>query len=881
MGEGGKKGFAQFAAEQKFLGVEQDNTQRWNSGFKKVARSPESSRRAQEIVSPTRPPSVPLEPVPKRIGRGEVFEGPPARGRSDYAKDRAGRMRTEGGGEKSAPSASMSSKLGGVEDPDHSRRRKRRTRDGDPLRRHRSRKRRTRRRERPRTPTPPSYYSEYSLSEGHEAEAPTPGEETAREEKKEPFHPSSFAPGISVGSFAKAAVVPEGLREAAFVTPQIEAEPRRSFAKAAESPVFPEVEIEPRKELGRVKPLGGGAAQSGAEKEEKLMADFDMRCLSIYTSFMDMNVEMEITEILSHLTRGQEWTEAFSCLTRPKRAATGLRYIRLLENYLQWVKKETEPHPHPVDPIDKEVVWLYLHTLVKDSVGAYTPKSFLLAFRFLGEAFGFSLEACGYQRNKKLIESHSRTLKPKNKAPMIPVKTMEFLECCVEDPSLPVGYRIAAGKLRLCIQASMRWDDLSRTPVGHLEWVRHFGCAEIVGLRSKDATSKTGVRPWVASYLSVVKEGDDWLPVLMRLVIASHGVEWKIHDHFGKTFSADGRVAKDGVASFSQDVSFVRYLLCGALEKGVDLELDEEGVKLLRWHGAKSTLTSVMMHLNEGDRAVRFSGNWKDQKEAMPDCYLREAQLLVLRAQEKALAFIRSGGIIGRLEGVPLNPGPDHFETDEAAADFRETKDRVRKTIGEFKPPSGLGIQDVPSAVLDEIARHGEISGEILAAEKKSENFDIENISDLVVSAADSLKESPSPAVADEDDSDSDSVVEFYEELFVQVKGSLRASLHKIATTEEIKPRCNVSGSGFEVVKAQDPVSKGTKFCQRCFGKVPSNGCNKLCTKTRTVERDGVQVTVRCGRRCHLGCKPVARYLDLDDREHRCDVHAEVIEQDI
>ena len=347
--------------------------------------------------------------------------------------------------------------------PLDSRRRKRRTRDGDPLRRHRSRKRRTRRRERPRTPTPPSYYSEYSLSEGHEAEAPTPGEETAREEKKEPFHPSSFAPGISVGSFAKAAVVPEGLREAAFVTPQIEAEPRRSFAKAAESPVFPEVEIEPRKELGRVKPLGGGAAQSGAEKEEKLMADFDMRCLSIYTSFMDMNVEMEITEILSHLTRGQEWAEAFSCLTRPKRAATGLRYIRLLENYLQWVKKETEPHPHPVDPIDKEVVWLYLHTLVKDSVGAYTPRSFLLAFRFLGEAFGFSLEAFGYQRNKKLIESHSRTLKPKNKAPMIPVKTMEFLECCVEDPSLPVGYRIAAGKLRLCIQASMRWDDLSRT----------------------------------------------------------------------------------------------------------------------------------------------------------------------------------------------------------------------------------------------------------------------------------------------------------------------------------------------------------------------------------------------------------------------------------
>ena len=233
------------------------------------------------------------------------------------------------------------------------------------------------------------------------------------------------------------------------------------------------------------------------------------------------------------------------------------------------------------------------------------------------------------------------------------------------------------------------------------------------------------------------------------------------------------------------------------------------------------------------------------------------------------------------MEGVPLNPGSDHFETAEAAADFRKTKDEVRKALGEFKPPAGLGIKDVPSAVLDEIASHGEISGEILAAEKKSDNFEIENYSDLVVSAADSLKESPSPIIVDEDDSDSDSVVEFYEELFVQVKGSLRGSLHKIAPTGDVKPRCNVSGTGFETLSAQDPVSKGTKFCQRCFGKVPGNGCNKLCTKTRTAERDGVQVVVRCGRRCHLGCKPVAKYLDLDDREHRCEVHAEVLEEDI
>ena len=124
-------------------------------------------------------------------------------------------------------------------------------------------------------------------------------------------------------------------------------------------------------------------------------------------------------------------------------------------------------------------------------------------------------------------------------------------------------------------------------PVGNLEWVRRFGSADIVGLRSKEAMSKTGIRPWVASYLSVTKEGDDWLPVLVRLIMASHGTEWKLHDHLGKSFSSDGKIALTGVATFAQDVSFVRFLLSSALEKGIDLELNEEGVR--GWHGAKST----------------------------------------------------------------------------------------------------------------------------------------------------------------------------------------------------------------------------------------------------------------------------------------------------
>ena len=142
------------------------------------------------------------------------------------------------------------------------------------------------------------------------------------------------------------------------------------------------------------------------------------------------------------------------------------------------------------------------------------------------------------------------------------------------------------------------------------------------------------------------------------------------------------------------------------------------------------------------------------------------------------------------------------------------------------------------------------------------------------------MKDGHSPDIDGEEGSDSDSVVEFYEEVFTQIEGSLRASLHKVAPGSEERPKCNVAGTAVELVKAHETVSKATNFCQRCFGKVPPNGCSKLCTKVRVIQRDGVEVTVRCGRRCHLGCRPVARYLDVDEREQRCDAHAEVVESD-
>ena len=217
----------------------------------------------------------------------------------------------------------------------------------------------------------------------------------------------------------------------------------------------------------------------------------------------------------------------------------------------------------------------------------------------------------------------------------------------------------------------------------NVEWVRRTGENCIIGLRSKFGDSKTGPRPWVASYLGVSEEGDDWLPVLVHLLMESHGEGWRLHDHIGKSYNSEGDVAKTAVASFDQDVQFIRCMLSSALEDGVDLGMTSSQAKASRWHGAKSTLTSVMMHRQVGDRAVRFAGNWKECRESMPDTYLRESQLLVLAAQEKALHYLRSGGDIGSLEGVPLEFG----QTTEVGGDQKEGSVKVAD------PPEGWRVQ--------------------------------------------------------------------------------------------------------------------------------------------------------------------------------------------
>ena len=93
--------------------------------------------------------------------------------------------------------------------------------------------------------------------------------------------------------------------------------------------------------------------------------------------------------------------------------------------------------------------------------------------------YGFGLS----ENQKAGGEAHPNV--PRVSAPMIPVDVLGFLEDIVASPKVRRGLRVVCGKLRLCAQAALRWDDLVRTPLMGVERVRRRGEKGVVGLRTK------------------------------------------------------------------------------------------------------------------------------------------------------------------------------------------------------------------------------------------------------------------------------------------------------------------------------------------------------------------------------------------------------------
>ena len=197
------------------------------------------------------------------------------------------------------------------------------------------------------------------------------------------------------------------------------------------------------------------------EKEEKGILRFIQEALDHFGELFEAGVEMDLVKVVG---KPGELDEArFRVHISPSKAATGLRYSNLMGELLLWAKKSAAKDPEGGFMSYYSVV-VYVETLVQKGAGFYTPISLL----FFAKAFGFDIDAKAWSRSKRLALRYKG-----QRGERLPGETLRALEKMVKDDMLKKPLNVASGKLRLCVQASIRHDDLLNTPISALE--RRFG----------------------------------------------------------------------------------------------------------------------------------------------------------------------------------------------------------------------------------------------------------------------------------------------------------------------------------------------------------------------------------------------------------------------
>ena len=437
----------------------------------------------------------------------------------------------------------------------------------------------------------------------------------------------------------------------------------RRPAKAIKAPKLDETETEQfKKKCQKLPPVeddvlddeeirrmrrGRGRPHDGTSMADREKSEMDRFCSAAFDIFEKMNIlgiKMDLLNIVEK--EGKVDKERFLFHTAPSRASTGLNYTNVVKNLMTWIGKFSRPEdPSNVHPFEALRLAEYIEYLIQGGIGRNTPKTLLFGLDFFGKVFGFDPTGTIWQRSKRLANRYAKA-RPEmtNRAPQFSRETLLALEKIVLDDTFLKTERISAGKLRLCCQASIRYDDLLNTPLGCLEWIRRRGELAVVGIRAKTKRGKTRARPWVASLMGVDAGNDRWLAILIELVVGCHGRRWIEDDHFGKEISRDGESFTGRPAKMEADVLCIKDTFLRLIKEGENVGMKKLEVELLRWHGAKATFTTLMQHLNVGPKTVRLAGDWSSKEDSMPDIYLREAQLLVMKGQEACLSHLRSGG---------------------------------------------------------------------------------------------------------------------------------------------------------------------------------------------------------------------------------------------
>ena len=626
-----------------------------------------------------------------------------------------------------------------------------------------------------------------------------------------------------------------------------------------------------------------GDASMG-EREKSDLKKYFSDTHAIYSFLGVKGVSLDLKEIVEK--DGIVDGEKFKLLTAPSRASAGLGYSRLMRRFIDWRLDRKDLDREEGTPDQKLGILDFVIFLTQNEVGRMTPRAFMYAWEFFGKALGYQVEGPHWGRAKRLCSQYAQIRDVGvSKAPAFTKATMIALESTVLNEDLDITHRIAAGKLRLCIQASIRHSDMQNTPLSLCEWVRKPGSELIIGLRSRARRGKTGPRLWIISLRGASASGDGWVQKLMELLLKSHGTDWRYHDYMGRMPSGILGEFLAGPSRIEIDVRYVREALEKHRNSGGDIGMSSGELLTLRWHGAKASMSSVMQHLNVPPKVVRVQGAWRNKEDAMADSYLRAAQILVLEAQERCLSYLRSGGDLPHLTGEPLSesapkgdhPAADKKRAEEAMAapkhfavgkeslaaelfnedDFDEEK-KLKDEVLSSELGSPIGEEEA-SKLLDDYSPGTPLDTEpeeewegavpVLKSEKEDlnaaeiqEKFDMMDSEGMILALVQARAATPNSKLhlpfMDPEDSD----------------------LPPLAL-----PRCGVKGV-YDYIHAEETLSEDHAVCVRCLpGHKDPAGCQSICGQLALTS--GVPtLTMRCSRRCGLGPEP--------HTEHRCIHHS-------
>ena len=608
----------------------------------------------------------------------------------------------------------------------------------------------------------------------------------------------------------------------------------------------PEPEMPPKRSIGK------GQGWIKTHKEQAQLEEYYKRCQGLFEQLVILDVQMELTS-LAVCIAGIIDQEKFRLHTEPKSAATGLRYARLLQRLLDWYKEEHHEGSGP-GVVSPTYVLQSIERMIANEVGFRTPQGLLYALEFFSVTFGFECLGASWRRCKRLADTYASKRPPRVGADFFQPEFLDLLEKVVIDSRarFSIFERLVAGRLRLCAQAAIRHDDLVHTPLSNVEWCRNRGEQVVRGVRAKAAKTKTGPRPWVASFLGVSNENDSWLSTFMSLVLSAHGKSWAVQGFFCPGEGSGGTFAA-GPSTIQADADAVKKLLEKCRELGMDVPLSKEEVLRFRWHGCKATMPTYMQHFGVKKTVVRHAGAWAKKEDAMPDLYLRESQILVLQAQEQCLMRLRAGGRIQSLTGQGVGDA-DRPSFGAESGEFVSPEEHVAAEPLRSAPANcpAMAMEDLAQELMDPAAN----DKELLTAEQSAENYAEAQAASEAAGTDGSSEEDFDP---EEDNTD------FQASFLIGKKG--KGKLHKCKAYCPDTPFCGTIGDLMQV-KADEALAGDTSLCARCFG--PSGEgqlCETMCGHVVSIKGN----MHRCGRRCILGCEKLHGGADV--REHFCLFH--------